>query len=286
MFTCEKSLLLAQFNLTAGFHSLELKKEQENSRRIILSSNLQTKDKTSNDARYQYEERDSTIYIHELQREDEGVYELTVKFSKDEWFCKIDLKVYEQITNLSVDMTHVFQNDSCVVSMNCVIQTGDDVTFSWTQDQKTLSHDRSILVIEVTPANASSWYTCIAKNPVSERNSTVRFPAKCNPTPVESEEKFDPAYVIYAVIAVLGVIAAACIIKVFRPKIGNFTVHPVSSPKRHTAPEPISEQTHQSVTTIYASVQKREISGNNTTATDVCPISTIYELAGASREYP
>ncbi|XP_063803124.1 signaling lymphocytic activation molecule-like [Pseudophryne corroboree] len=286
--TLGQSQVFVQLNMEAGSESLVIRKVQENYKTKLLHYNLKTKVVDTDDSRFQYNESCGSVSLLRLQRGDEGVYELTVEINKTERFCNFDLKIYEQIAQLSASVTGGLQNDSCVVTMNCSVEMGDDVSFSWTQDQKTLSHNSSTLVIGITPDNANSSYTCRAKNPVSELSSTLRLTETCSPTQAKSPVNFDLIYIISATVAIILMITLVFIIKVCLHKIGHFTRPPVISPKRPQAPEPTPVPTNQAISTIYAAVQKRETLSprNNATATGNIPISTVYDLAGPSNAIP
>ncbi|XP_040268243.1 SLAM family member 7 isoform X3 [Bufo bufo] len=202
--------------------------------------------------RYQFKRDSSSVIIPKLQKDDEKKYELSVQRKDFVWFvCEIELKVYEQISNLTVSVTEDSRNDTCNVTMKCLMKTGDDVTFSWMKDNKTLSHNGSTLEISITTDNANSIFRCTATNPVSEGWSEHTLSSACNPN--------NDIYLMRC-------------------------VKPPSMPEsRPPVPEPASEQRPEGIQTVYAIVQKPKNQSISSDASKSLPFSSVYELAGPYR---
>ncbi|XP_053330408.1 SLAM family member 5-like, partial [Spea bombifrons] len=224
--------------------------------------------------RYCFDESERAIKFADLQKEDEGVYEWIRVEGRTEHTCKLYIKVYEEITSISINQTTHHHNDTCVVTLTCTTPT-KDVTFSWNRTNEDLPHNSSILEIHLTSDDAQSSYTCTVKNPVSELSTTVTPFMRCASPPEQSQT------MLYVALSVVSVAVLVPIILFFvlrkevlcrHKKTGTFTV---TSPERAPVPEPQTPK----VETIYATVDKKPPE-NLSSAADTS--MTIYELAGHS----
>ncbi|KAM4013109.1 signaling lymphocytic activation molecule-like isoform 2-T2 [Anomaloglossus baeobatrachus] len=254
--TLGNSLVLYKLNSNPNYAMLYLKYTNYTSKKKLLEHNFDSskEDHQSNlNSNYQFKKIDSSVVIQKLQNDDERDYELTVE-KKDEFedVCHIEVKVYEQISSLTVVVTEDSQNNTCRVIMKCLMQTGTNVTFSWMRDEEILSNDGSTLEISITKQNANSTFQCTAKNPVSEKSSQYILSSACNPDHGMSSKPF-----------------------------GHLQSSPQSRPP---APEPVSEQTNEVTHTLYSTVQKPQIRHVYEAASNSQPFSSVYELAGPCRD--
>ncbi|XP_044128137.1 signaling lymphocytic activation molecule-like isoform X2 [Bufo gargarizans] len=243
------------------------------------------------DSRYQFKRDSSSVIIPKLQKDDEKKYELSVQ--RKDFFslvCEIELKVYEQISNLTVSVTEDSRNDTCNVTMECLMKTGDDVTFIWMKDNKTLSHNGSTLEISIATDNANSIFRCTATNPVSEGWSEHTLSSACNPN---NDNGFPDImfYILGSSLPILVTMVAIIVIVIViikkkrkRDIYSKRCVNPPSIPEsRPPVPEPASEQRPEGIQTVYAIVQKPKNQSISSDASKSLPFSSVYELAGPCR---
>ncbi|XP_068109616.1 SLAM family member 5-like [Hyperolius riggenbachi] len=192
----------------------------------------------------------------------------------------------EEIASLRIDISHSPQNDSCVVTMNCVLQGGNYVTFSWTRDQEDLHHNSSILVIPVTRQNANSTFSCKAQNPVSSNWSRITLQQHCKPI---AEPYINNNIIIYiatcSTIALLLVATLIIGILSRRYCIAKGKSIMQTTDQQQRQPHPVSQpvtlpvaEFGQHVHTVYAKVHKKE-------SLDNIP-NTVYALAGPMKAEP
>lgn len=285
--------------------SLVLQRIFKNKRKNLLPySQSPQVPRISNDTRYRYNGGNTSFEILKLQRKDQGMYEIKVINGSTETFCKYDLKVYEKINNVTVNLTHSLQNDSCMVTMDCVPQTGDNITFGWIMNQTDLHYKllNSTLRVWVTKDNATSTYTCQAENPVSKVSRKVNLMEICGMRPGASINKFDPKYLIIGLLAVITIVIVGILIrKILKRKIGKLHIHSRCPPRMPPPPNPALETVAtQSLNTVYAAVQKKELSATSPNQVPSEPVmqaaitvydnvkrkksednyTTVYELAG------
>ncbi|XP_073493759.1 signaling lymphocytic activation molecule-like [Phyllobates terribilis] len=289
--TLGKPLVLYKLQIKPDYEKLDLRSTNYTSRKILLEHNLKTpKENNQNNShnRYQFNTKDSSVVIQILQKEDEGDYELTIKKKeKYEDICHSVVKVYERISNLTVSVTEDSQNDTCRVTMTCLMHTGTNVTFSWMRDDKPLSHGGSTLEISITNENANSTFRCTAKNVVSEESSEHKLSSACNTGQGTSNYGLIVYILLPTLIGVIIVIVVLILItkKYNRGMSSKQCSHPQSYPQsRPPAPEPVSAQTHEATHTLYSIVQKPENRSTYAVASNSQPFSSVYELAGPCRD--
>ncbi|XP_073423214.1 signaling lymphocytic activation molecule-like isoform X2 [Dendrobates tinctorius] len=257
---------------------------------MLLEHNLKTKENHQNNShsRYQFDAKDSSVVIQTLQKEDESDYELTFqKTDRYEDICHFEVKVYEQISNLTLSVTEDTQNNTCRVTMTCLMHTGTNVTFSWMRDDKLLSHDSSTLEISINNENANSTFRCTAKNTVSQESSEHKLSSACNADQGTSYYGLILYILVPTMIGVIIVIVVGILItkKCNRGMSSKQYNYPQSCPQsRPPAPEPVSEQTHEITHTLYSTVQKPENRSAYAVASNNQPFSSVYELAGPCRD--
>ncbi|XP_071971052.1 uncharacterized protein [Engystomops pustulosus] len=246
------------------YERVHLKYTEDNTRKRLLEYNLLTHTRHDNsDGRYHFNELDSSVVIQRLQKDDERDLELTAENGNGEHLCRIQLRAYEEISNLTVSVTEDAQNNTCRVTMRCLVQTGENVTFSWMKDGEDLSHHSSTLQISISSYNANSTYRCTARNPISQESSEHTLFSACS-QPQDMCSKGD-------------------------------NNSPNNPPSRPPPRQPVSEQRQDNIHTVYSEVKKPKAStrgqppGAERSGQQRIPASTfssVYELAGPCRDHP
>ncbi|XP_077145597.1 signaling lymphocytic activation molecule-like [Ranitomeya variabilis] len=288
--TLGKSLVLYKLQSNPDYEKLYLRSTNYTSKKMVLEHNLKTpkeNDQNNSHSRYQFNTKDLSVVIQPLQEEDESDYELTLqKTNKYEDICHFEVKVYEQISNLTLSVTEDSQNNTCRVTMTCLMHSGTNVTFSWMRDDKLLIHDGSTLEISITNENANSTFRCTAKNTVSEESSEHKLSSVCNPY-----QGTRYGLILYILVPTLiGVIIVIVVLILITKKCNRgMSSKQYSNPQtcpqsRPPAPEPVSEQTHETTHTLYSTVQKPENRSAYAIESNSQPFSSVYVLAGPCRD--
>ncbi|XP_066462019.1 signaling lymphocytic activation molecule-like [Eleutherodactylus coqui] len=285
-----QSVVLYQLEKKAEFKTLLLKYTNNTSKTKLLVYDLKNNKYIFPNVSTKYVFNNSSLVIQKLQKEDAINYELILEHvnERDEYFCTIELKVYEQICNLRVIVTEDSQNNTCKVSMKCSMQTGENVTFSWMKDDEKLNHESGTLEISITSNNANSTYKCTAQNPVSKQSSEHKLLSACNPDTGNRHLGLMRYILIPTFIALAILIALMIMVMKKLCRQGMSTKQcislPSSSQSRPPAPEPVSEQIHESNQTVYAKVQRPKNQSVYTNAPKSPSYSTVYDLAGPCRD--
>ncbi|NXT37850.1 SLAF1 protein, partial [Pelecanoides urinatrix] len=124
--------------------------------------------------RTRFHKWDFSLEILNTSRQDEQLYEYIVSKGPEETVWKIQLDVYEPVSDPSIQILGwAMANGSCTVTLNCTAERGDNISYSWgSRDTSTLgfcSHNGSILHLSYPLQNASIACACTASNPVSSR---------------------------------------------------------------------------------------------------------------------
>ncbi|XP_053907031.1 signaling lymphocytic activation molecule isoform X2 [Cuculus canorus] len=148
-----------------------------------------TEDPGSKDVLLKYSEGNSTNYMqgqmrfHKLNfsleilntsRQDRQIYEYIVSKGSEEKVWQIKLEVYEPVSNPRIQiLNRTLAGGSCAVTLNCTVERGDNVSYSWssqnTDTSGLCSRNSSLLHLSYTLQNSSITCTCTASNPVSRR---------------------------------------------------------------------------------------------------------------------
>ncbi|XP_031748207.1 signaling lymphocytic activation molecule-like [Xenopus tropicalis] len=296
-------------NITKPNQKHWLRKMMDDGRRKkILQYDPQNKNKSVFDADlFRFNVSKMEFEIVKVQREHEGRYIITEDGDTEFDLAKYYIKVYEQISRVSIGLAENPINESCVITLNCTTQEGDHVMYNWSQNQKYLKHNSSVLQVTLSPSTANVSYTCRASNPVSQGVSSITpLVARCSTTP---EERWDTLLIVVLAILLPALVLLVLIGKYIQvycaTEKGSFSLdpqrpHPVPGPvpepvqtthtvyatvqkgsfsldpqRPHPVPGPVPEPV-QTTHTVYATVQKVQAPVNLPT-TEHC---TIYELAG------
>lgn len=127
-------------------------------------------------------DRDGTLHIYKVQKEDNSTYLLKVlKEAGTEEERKIFLRVFDPVSKPVINITKIKEvNNSCYLNLLCVAW-GQSLNYTWYWDSGLSPKElqSSELVITVKPENYSKFYTCQVSNPVSNKNHTVHFTSAC-----------------------------------------------------------------------------------------------------------
>ncbi|XP_078391360.1 CD48 antigen-like [Cetorhinus maximus] len=130
---------------------------------------------------------DFSLQISDLQREDAGVYEVSViLYSGDESSRTVQLDVYEPVTGTNIRIDQYTRN--CNLTLSCSVNTGDDISFRWWRGGEALGNDSTHhlsktgeeLQLHLTGEPEDSVYRCEARNPVSEGTAQITLRDVCN----------------------------------------------------------------------------------------------------------
>ncbi|XP_041036599.1 signaling lymphocytic activation molecule-like isoform X2 [Carcharodon carcharias] len=145
--------------------------------------------------RFKLHPEDLSLQISELQREDTGVYEVSVVLdSGKESSQTVQLDVYESVTGTSITIDQNRRN--CNMTLTCSVNTGNHVSFGWWRGSEALrndsTHHRSKtgeeLQLYFTGEPKDSVYRCEARNPVSEDTAQITLRDVCNITVNDSSK--------------------------------------------------------------------------------------------------
>ncbi|KAM8921498.1 signaling lymphocytic activation molecule-like [Pelodytes ibericus] len=248
-----------------------LKRKKGDTNTKLLGYDLESKKHILNHTNYHsFSETDGTVIFVGLHRDDEGEYQLVKEIGVKELIRYVNIKVYEEITNISVTGIQNHQNDTCAVRLTCMVGAGDNVTFSWSRNGQDLNHNSSMLQLSLSSGNVTDSYTCTAKNPVSELHIGVKPMMECT-AQEEQGWRINDIYMACG-LTLVGLILLSITFILFRllnkqKKMGRFSLN-----------------SQETVPTVYASVQRAQITCHANTAPQPVPVTevhmTVYELAG------
>ncbi|XP_041036595.1 signaling lymphocytic activation molecule-like [Carcharodon carcharias] len=139
--------------------------------------------------RFKVHPEDLSLQISELQREDTGVYEVSVVLdSGKESSQTVQLDVYESVTGTNITIDQNRRN--CNMTLTCSVNTGDHISFRWWRGGEALRNDSTHhlsktgeeLQLYFTGEPKDSVYRCEARNPVSEDTAQITLRDVCNIT--------------------------------------------------------------------------------------------------------
>ncbi|POI21460.1 hypothetical protein CIB84_014793 [Bambusicola thoracicus] len=128
----------------------------------------------------------TTLQISALKLSDSGVYDAQVTYQSTEMDeCSFSLTVYEPVPMPLIQheiLSHSAQD--CSIILRCLVSAGSGAQTTWQHDNTSSalwrqSDDRHVLHVTVPASALDAIYTCVARNPVQERNNTVDVAALC-----------------------------------------------------------------------------------------------------------
>ncbi|XP_012584430.1 PREDICTED: signaling lymphocytic activation molecule [Condylura cristata] len=163
--------------------------------------------------RYQFHLEDLSLEILESKKEDEGWYTMTQEENVSvQLFC-LQLKLYEQVSTPEIKVvSHTQENGNCSLTLDCLVETGDQVTVGWREVAGAHPLSPAIgsnrLHLTLGPQHADNTYICTVSNPISNRSQAFHAGHKC----MKSGE-LTPQWGLYAGLVLGGIIGVVMIIQ-------------------------------------------------------------------------
>ncbi|XP_025929681.1 signaling lymphocytic activation molecule [Apteryx rowi] len=122
-----------------------------------------------------------SLEILNTSRQDRQLYEYIISKGRDETVWQIQLEVYEPVSAPRIQvLSRTLANGSCTVTLECVAERGDRVSYSWGGTWHLCAGNGSLLHLSYSLRNGSLACACTAANAVSRR--AVAFNAsECGP---------------------------------------------------------------------------------------------------------
>ncbi|XP_078391355.1 natural killer cell receptor 2B4-like [Cetorhinus maximus] len=145
---------------------------------------------------------DFSLQLSDLQREDAGVYEVSVTLDSGDVSSRtVQLDVYEPVTGTNIRIDQYMRN--CNLTLSCSVNTGDDISFRWWRGGEALGNDSTHhlsktgeeLQLHLTGEPEDSVYRCEARNPVSEDTAQITLRDVCNGIDPDSSSCSSPCLV-------------------------------------------------------------------------------------------
>ncbi|XP_077012752.1 SLAM family member 7 isoform X2 [Tamandua tetradactyla] len=129
-----------------------------------------------NKDRVSFLDRNYSLNLSQLRKNDSGVYRVEIHSSLQETFTqKYVLHVYEHLSKPQITMgLQSNENGTCMTNLTCSLaQEGEDVTYSWKSlgPKTNESHDGSVLPISWRLGESKVTFICMARNPISSNLS-------------------------------------------------------------------------------------------------------------------
>ncbi|XP_072886291.1 signaling lymphocytic activation molecule-like [Hemitrygon akajei] len=115
-----------------------------------------------------------TLWINNVKWEDAGTYIVTV-FTPVEWKAKTSLRVYEPVSNITVEVLNISSGQSCNVTLRCSATAGNKLSFGWSPRNGTALGQVSEHGADLSLSLAFSDridYACTVWNPVSQATAS------------------------------------------------------------------------------------------------------------------
>ncbi|NWS78030.1 SLAF1 protein, partial [Crotophaga sulcirostris] len=156
-------------------------------RKLVLLNYSRGKYTNYMGGRARFHKLNFSLEILNTSRQDQQLYEYIASKGQEENVWQIKLEVYEPVSNPSIQILNwTLANGSCTVTLNCMAERGDNVSYSWgSQDTNTsglCSHNSSLLHLSYPLQNTSIPCACTASNPISSR-VVIFNSSECNYEP-------------------------------------------------------------------------------------------------------
>ncbi|XP_072331480.1 SLAM family member 9-like isoform X2 [Scyliorhinus torazame] len=133
---------------------------------------------------------DYSLEIQTLQKSDQGLYEVNARSEQDVYEEKVELRVYERVSNPRIQINTVFSNWICNVSLSCLLENNSDLSYSWWRESEVVTTGRQHQVtdngrtLEMTLYlhAIKTVYNCTVSNPISEATVSINLAGPCNIT--------------------------------------------------------------------------------------------------------
>ncbi|NXY84702.1 SLAF1 protein, partial [Alcedo cyanopectus] len=190
----------------------------------------------------------------------------------DTKLCPFPLSSPEPVSDPSIEVLgRVLANGSCSITLNCTVERGDHVSYSWGNGDPgssgLCSHNGSLLHLSYPLQNTSISCSCTASNPVSSR-AGIFSSSECSHEPEGNVGLSLEQLVLLVLVPIATVVMLTVVFMVTHlavPTAGQELEHP-----------PLSEDS--AVHTIYSQVQRAEKQRSPPT-TEHISCTTIYAAA-------
>ncbi|XP_078073569.1 SLAM family member 9-like isoform X2 [Mustelus asterias] len=133
---------------------------------------------------------DYSLEIQTLMKSDQGFYEVNARSGQKVYEKIIELRVYERVSNLSIQIKDVSSNGICNVSLSCSVENNSNLKYSWwrgsevvtTSGSHSVTDNGTTLEVSLDRHKAKAVYNCMVKNPVSEETGSIDLAGPCNIT--------------------------------------------------------------------------------------------------------
>uniref|UniRef100_M3XJD2 Ig-like domain-containing protein n=1 Tax=Latimeria chalumnae TaxID=7897 RepID=M3XJD2_LATCH len=125
---------------------------------------------------------DVSLQINHLKMEDKGDYKVQLVMEQNQTTIFYNLQVYEHVSTpvRVVNTSSASHSGTCNVTLNCSVETGSQVQYSWSSEDgavrdvfQHLSVSGAVLHLTLKPEDYSKSITCTASNPVSKESASV-----------------------------------------------------------------------------------------------------------------
>ncbi|XP_074422824.1 SLAM family member 9-like [Larus michahellis] len=147
----------------------------------------------------------TALKIRVLERGDSGVYGARIKLHpalvEDQSF---NLSVYGPVAEPEIQsQLHSLTTQGCNVTLRCRLPAGSDAEATWQAGTPwgQLCEDNRTLCLAVPASTFDSTYTCVARNPIQERNVSVRLDTLCRQQETRGWQRWHSCLVLLVVAA-------------------------------------------------------------------------------------
>ncbi|XP_039369459.1 signaling lymphocytic activation molecule isoform X2 [Mauremys reevesii] len=135
--------------------------------------------------RIKFHPENFSLEILETMRTDAGHYEYTVTKRSEEQSLQFQLEVYERVSVPDIQIvSRILGNESCSMNLSCVVNSGDNVTYSWNCSEGNTSqlhpYNDSFLHLSFTPGEGSVSCSCTARNRVNHQTTRFSSSVECS----------------------------------------------------------------------------------------------------------
>lgn len=211
------------------------------------------------------------LKIRALERGDSGVYGARIKLQsaelKDQFF---NLSVYGPVPEPEIHHQHLsLTTQGCNVTLRCSVPAGSDAQAAWHPGvpRGQFCQDGQTLCLAVPTSAFNTSYTCVAQNPIQERNVSIRLDTVCR----QQETHVWWRWYLCLVLLAMATGALLSIVWLWRKKKKKKTAGgaALASPSSENAPlempyakiqrrnPPAVDEWQDHPTTIYSQVQAR-----------------------------
>ncbi|XP_065516216.1 signaling lymphocytic activation molecule-like isoform X2 [Lathamus discolor] len=249
--------------------------------------------------RTRFHELDFSLEILNTSRQDGQLYEYTVSKGPEEKVWRIQLEVYEPVSDPSIQiLSWVLANGTCNITLNCTAERGDSISYSWgsadTSTSGPCSRNSSLLHLTFPLQSSSVSCSCTTSNPVSTRvvafNSSQCSHKQTGSAGLGPQRLLLMVVVPMAAVMLIGVLMAA---RVAKPSAGqegsalaeDSAVHTIySQVQRRQKQKGASITEHPSCITIYTTATGQPLDTALVPSTAPCaprdPLAQPHTLQG------